>query len=207
MTARTKAEHYLERALLAPTPLAHRVASAMHGDFRQFAASPAEARRAVALDPNDPEGHIALTWALINAGEGKAAIAAAESAMRLDPYYPATYLLALGMANFVSGRYETAADQLERAYERNPDLHGAQATLAASQAYLGNIEAARKALKIYTESWPYYTPKVDRVMEWRPFEREDDIRHYADGLIKAGLCCEEKLEDYVDRVRRGGTLK
>ena len=201
------AKRHLDRAMAAPTPLAYRLASAMLRDHRQFEASLAAARRALQLDPNDPAGHMALARAFIAVGQAEAAIPAVERAMRLDPLYPASTLTALGLAELMAGRYEQAAARFERAYERNANIKGIQASLAVSYAYAGRMEAARRALEVYTSAWPNYTPKVDRVMQWRPFEREADLRHYADGLIMAGLCCEQQLEDYVAQLRRGGTLK
>jgi hypothetical protein len=43
-------------------------------------------------------------------------------------------------------------------------------------------------------------------MGWWPFKREADIRRFGGGLIKAGLCCKELLDQYVEDLRRGGTL-
>ena len=58
--ARRKSEKYLEQAKRNSTPLAHQIESQMWWDFRQFDKSLDEAERAVALDRNDPEGHLAM---------------------------------------------------------------------------------------------------------------------------------------------------
>ena len=34
-----------------------------------------------------------------------------------------------------------------------------------------------------------------------------NIRLFGGGLVKAGLCCAEKLEEYITNVRAGGTLE
>jgi len=44
-------------------------------------------------------------------------------------------------------------------------------------------------------------------MGWVPFKRETDVRHFGGALVKSGLCCEEILEQYIERVRLGGTLQ
>jgi TolB-like protein/class 3 adenylate cyclase len=67
--SRVKAEKYAELAMRNPSPLAHRVASAMSWEYRQFDDAIAEAEQAVALDPNEPDGHVAMAWALIFSGQ------------------------------------------------------------------------------------------------------------------------------------------
>ena len=62
------AERYAALAMENPSPLAHRVTSALHWDYRQFDSAIAEAEKAVALDPNEPDGHVALAWAEIYGG-------------------------------------------------------------------------------------------------------------------------------------------
>ena len=44
-------------------------------------------------------------------------------------------------------------------------------------------------------------------MEWWPFKREVDFRLFGEGLIKAGLCCQDQLEVYIGNLRQGGTLE
>jgi hypothetical protein len=44
-------------------------------------------------------------------------------------------------------------------------------------------------------------------MEWWQFKREADFRLFGEGLIKAGLCCDDQLEAYIARLRQGGTLE
>ncbi len=44
-------------------------------------------------------------------------------------------------------------------------------------------------------------------MGWWPFKREADVRRFGGGPVKAGLCCAQLLEDYIGRVRLGGTLE
>jgi adenylate cyclase len=204
--AREKSEEYLELAMQAPTPLAHRLASRMHSDYRQFDKAVVEAERAVGLDPNDPEGYLAMAWALIFTGRAEEAVGAINKGMRLDPRYPATYLYALGVAQLGQGQYEAAATALERALTRNPENKVVHAPLAAANAYLGRAEKARAALNAYIGSYDWLS-KVDGVMGWWPFRREADVRRFGGGLVKAGLCCAERLEAYIEKVRAGGTLE
>ncbi len=205
--ARRLSEKYLEQAKRNPTPLAHQVESQMWWDFRQFDKSLGEAQQAVALDPNDPEGHLAMAWALIFAGRAEAAIAPAESAVRLDPRFPANYRFALGTAQLMLERYDAAETTLKSAFELNPGDVEILAPLAVTQAQLGQKEEANAALKKYSGLWNYYTPNFATHMGFWPFKREVDIRLFGGGLVKAGLCCEDQLETYIGSLRQGGTLE
>ncbi len=206
--ARQNAEQYLEQAMRNPTPLAYQIESQMSWNFRQFDKALSEAERAVTLDPNDPEGHLAMAWALIFAGRAEEAIASAENGMRLDPYYPAPQLFALGTAHLMLQQYTQAEAALKRALGLNPGNWDILASLVVAYAHLDRQEEARTALKQYTDLWfIFYEPKIESYLEWWPFQREADMRLFGGGLVKAGLCCEERLEAYIGRVRQGGTLE
>ena len=205
--ARRLSEKYLEQAKRNPTPLAHQVESQMWWDFRQFDRSLDEAQQAVALDPNDPEGHLAMAWALIFAGQAEAAIKSAESAIRFDPNFPATYRFALGTAQLMMKRYDMAAATLKSALELNTKDLEIFAPLSVAQVQLGLKDDANAALKKYSGMWDYYTPDLATHMAFWPFKREVDVRLFGDGFVKAGLCCEDKLESYIGGLRQGGTLE
>jgi len=202
-----KAEQYLEQAKRNPTPLAHQIDSQMSSNFRQFDKAISEAERAVELDPNDPEGHLAMAWALIFAGRPEAAIASAEKGVQLDPYFPARYLFALGTAQLMLDRYAAAETTLKRALDLGPENMEILAPLTVAYARLGRQEEARAALQKYTDFWILYAPRIETHMEWWPFQREADIRRFGGGLVEAGLCCDDQLETYIGRVRQGGTLE
>jgi TolB-like protein/Flp pilus assembly protein TadD len=204
---RNKAVQSVEQAMRNPTPLAHQVESQIWWDFRQFDKALGEAEKAVTLDPNDPEGHLAMAWALIFAGRAEAAIAPAESAIRLDPYFPANYRFALGTAQLMLKRYAAAATTLKSTFELNPGETQILVSLAVAYAQLGRKEEARAALQKYTDFLIYWEPRIDSYMQWWPFKREADFRLFGGGLIKAGLCCDDQLEVYIDRLRQGGTLE
>ena len=99
--ARDKAEIHLRQAMRNPTPLAHQVESEISWDYRQFERALSEAGEAVALNQNDPAGHLAMAWALIFAGRAEEAIASTETAIRLDPNFPGSSLFALGTAQLM----------------------------------------------------------------------------------------------------------
>jgi TolB-like protein/class 3 adenylate cyclase len=211
MGVRQKLETYADLAMMHPTPLAHKVMSARSWDYRQFDQAVAEAQRAIALDPNDPDGYAALAWATIFSGRPREAVDAVEQAMRLDPLRPGAYMYVLGMARLVMRQYEDSVPLLERARERRPDYGEINLPLVVAYTYLDRHENAEAALKRYvdiqTHASSYQRSKVDGVMAWVPFKRETDIRHFGGALVRSGLCCEERLNQYIEQLRLGGTLQ
>ena len=205
--ASNKAELYLSQAMRNPTPLAHQIESQMSFNFRQFDKALSEAEQAVILDPNDPEGHLAMAWALIYAGRAMEAVASAEIGMQLDPYYPASHLYVLGMAQLMMRQYTEAEAALERALGLIPENKNLLLPLTVAYVHLDKQEQAQDALKQFIDFFILYAPRIETYIEWWPFKREADIRFFGGGLIAAGLCCEEQLEAYIDRVRQGGTLE
>jgi adenylate cyclase len=179
----------------------------MSWDYRQFDKALSEAEQAVTLNPNDPQGHLAMAWALIFAGHADKAVAAAEIGMQLDPYYPAPHLYVLGMAHLMMGKYEEAEVALERAIRLNPENKNLLLPLTVAYVHLDKHEEAGEALKQFIDFFILYAPKIETYIEWWPFKREVDIRFFGGGLVEAGLCCEEQLEAYIGRVRQGGTLE
>jgi adenylate cyclase len=208
MGARYKAEKYIELALKNPTPLAHRVASAMDWDYRKFDEAIAEAETALTLEPNDPDGHVALAWALIFNGRPQEAVPLVERAIRLDPLHPEIYAFVLGVSRLGMGQSEEAVTLLERARTRSAQDRDVNLLLTVAYERLGRHEEAHVALQRYTAVWSMFSSAyVDDIMSWWPFKRESDIRRFGASLIAAGLCCADRLEHYIEIVRQGGTLK
>jgi adenylate cyclase len=205
--ARNKTEIYLRQAMRNPTPLAHQIESQISWDYRQFERALSEARQAVALDQNDPEGHLAMAWALIFSGRAEAAIASTETAIRLDPNFPGSHLFALGTAQLMLERYDEAQATLQRALAFIPEDLGILVPLSIANARTGRQEEAKAALQNYKRIFLVNSPKIENYMPWWPFMRETDIRLFGGGLIKAGLCCQDQLEVYIGKLRKGGTLE
>ncbi len=140
-------EKYLKSAMNNPTPLAHRVASKRFISLLYHEEAIAEAGRAIAVDPNDADGYVAMADALIYSGRPEEAVDFVKKAMRLDPHNLANYLYTLGLAHFGMEQFQEAASVLERAFKLNPEMGIFQrAYLAASYAYLGQEEMARAEL-------------------------------------------------------------
>src|SRR5262245_32464812 len=140
------AQDYEELAKKYPTSLSYTVEALR--DVYQGLAEDARrnAGRAIALDPNDPEAHIATAWALTISGEPAEALNFVATAMRLNPNYPSHYVLARGMALFAMGDLKQAAEVFDEGVRRNPDATALFLPLSSVLAQLGRREEAREML-------------------------------------------------------------
>lgn len=138
-------------------PGAHQTLAYVHLLKRQFDQAIAEARRAVALDPNDADACITLGEVLSCAGEPQEAVGLVEKALQLDPYYPPSYLFALGQAYYLLGRHEEAIIAHKRLLTRNPDHARAYFFLALLYYEVGRIDDAREALAACQRISPTYS--------------------------------------------------
>ena len=142
-----QARIHLRQAMQSPSALAHQIASERAAYFdRKPDRALAEAEIAIAMDANDPAGHLAMANALLKANRPKEAIASMQLAMRLDPHYPSSYLTRLGRAQFAMGQHRQAATTLERSTGLNPEDDRAFVYLAAAYAHLGREAEAKTAV-------------------------------------------------------------
>ncbi|UHQ18251.1 tetratricopeptide repeat protein [Lysobacter sp. KIS68-7] len=104
------------------------------------------AHRALELDPNLAEAHVAKAHALSMSGDHDAATEAYERALSLDPgLYVANYYY--GRECFTQGRYLRAVDLFEAAHRAQPDEFQA-ITLAVNAADAAGDEERKKRLAI-----------------------------------------------------------
>jgi TolB-like protein/Flp pilus assembly protein TadD len=187
------AEQHLARAMRSPTALAHQVASAMLLHQHQQAEAVVEAKRAIASDPNDADGYIALAAALSFTGRGAEALSAVDQAMRLNPHYPSSYPYQRGLAEFNANRLDAAAAALERSLQINPDDHWAQRLLLATYGLQGRRDDAAKLMSAIQRkdrrgASAFQDPLTIRAIAfWYPFANADDAKRLATGLGKAGV--------------------
>jgi adenylate cyclase len=191
--ARFQAEQFLAKAMRDPTPLAHQVASAMLLHSQQHDEAINEAKRAIAGDPNDADGYVALANALSFTGRASDALEQVERAIRLNPHYPPYYLYQLGLARFGMKRLDEAATSLERALTLNRDDYWSQRLLLATYGLLGRRTDAAKLLETIKgnekSGWlAVLDPLTIRASTyWYPFAERADVERFAEGLRKVGV--------------------
>ncbi len=193
-----RAKEHLEVAMRNPTALAHQLASEIHLHDHKFGKAIAEAERAITLNPNDPDSYVAMGQALIFAGRAEEAVQFIDRATRLDPQ-SAVNLYLLGLVRFSAAQMDQAVTLLERALERSPFNREWNIPLTAAYTHLGQDQAARTALGNFGGG----LLTVGNIMEKWPFKDAGVAERFGSGLIKAGMCCELDVEDYVARVRQG----
>jgi TolB-like protein/DNA-binding winged helix-turn-helix (wHTH) protein/Flp pilus assembly protein TadD/rhodanese-related sulfurtransferase len=180
----------LKKALAKPSALAHQVASEKAAHLlRKPDEALAQAKRAIALDSNDPAGHLAMSTALLKADRPAEAVESVRRAMRLDPHYPASYLTRLGQAQFAMGEYQPAAASLETAARLNPDDDWTYVYLTATYGQLGRTQEAKESLRNANvlrakAGWGALTvlTTLDRYFKWI-----GDPNPLREGLRKAGV--------------------
>ena len=165
-----------------------------------------EAARAIALDPNDPEAHVAMALALITTGRPDAGLKFVETALRLNPSHPTYYVLAQGMAHFALHDLERAASVLSETLGRHPDAVELAPLLAATYAQLGRRSDARAVLlqwqpdasqlQLQALAEDYHIP-----FPWAQDERATQER-LVDGLYVAGLPLDVTVASLVDSLRQ-----
>jgi len=135
----------------------------VHGTFGQiyllqqkYEMAIAEGEKSIALDPNSADAHNFLSQALHYAGRSEEAIVKIKKAMRLCPYYPASYLMFLADSYFFVGRYDES--------------------IAANKQLL---ERARRG------EWPAYTPHLALAVNYMVLGKEEKARFHAAKVLKA----------------------
>ena len=148
-----------------------------------------------------------MAWALIFSGRAEASILSTKTAIRLDPNFPGSPLVALGTAQLMLERYDEAQTTLQRALAFRPGDLGIVVPLGIAYARTDQQEEAKAALQNFGDFLIFTSPKIENYMPWWPFRREADVRLFGGGLIKAGICCEDQFEAYIANLRQGGTLE
>ena len=103
-------------------PWAYSLLAEIYGLKQEHEQAIAEGERAIALDPNNDISYAVQAEALNCAGRPEEALRAVEHAMRLNPRYPSWYLMELGWADELTGRYAEAIATTKEFISRNPDF-------------------------------------------------------------------------------------
>lgn len=152
-----QAETFAQRAIAleATQPTAHATLAYVYIAKKQYEQAITASEKAVSLDPNDPDVCMTLSEVLCYSGERlPEALSLVEKAMRLNPYYPVSYVSALALTYYLLGRKEETAMTLHRVLVRDPDHEVGHFFLAILYAEEGKSEAARAELNSCTDLTP-----------------------------------------------------
>jgi len=186
--ARTLAAENAEEAMKKPTALAHRVASLMYLDrYKQkFDLAITEAQKAIALEPNHPESHIAMAHALTMSGKASEAVHFIKTAMRLNPKFPSDYLVEMALAHFCLDEYAESEDLLKRAIALNQEDFVAPYLLTLTYALMGRDDEVKRTVEHLESVAPVAHKTVDYRIFWGFFKTREDHERFVDGQKKAG---------------------
>jgi adenylate cyclase len=166
-------------------PQAHFALAVVHIWQRQLDQSIADARRAIALDPNFADAYGTLGNALHYAGRSAESLEQYAHMARLNPHFPPIFLFFMAQDYFALARYEEAAQLLERRLARQPDSDVSQVLLAACYGCLGRPEEARAAWQEALRLNPGYSLEHRRKI--LPYQDPATFEQVVGGLRKAGI--------------------
>jgi TolB-like protein/DNA-binding winged helix-turn-helix (wHTH) protein/Flp pilus assembly protein TadD len=151
----------------------------------EFDAGLATLRRAVALNPNDPDSMRNLAEVLGRSGDHRASIVAFEQARALDSFTPPAVLGLMARAHNLLGEFAQAADAARQCAQRAPDLPVCHSMLAIAAAQLGQLDDASAAMQRYRALDPGATPA--RLTAPPRLHRDADRQRMTALLLAAGL--------------------
>jgi adenylate cyclase len=118
--------------------------------------------RALALNPSFARGWLVSAQIRIWAGQLDLAIAHVGRAMRLNPRdLPGTHSFLVGLAHFLSRRFEDAMPKLIAAGQHLPNAPQQQRVLASCYAHMGRLEEARAIIERLRTISPVVMPELN----------------------------------------------
>lgn len=145
----------------------------------------AEYRRALQLNPNDPDIMNDFGLCLSLCGRSGDAVAAVQKAMQLNPHYPDWWLAAVGQVYFDARLYKEAIAALERA--QTVDMTVNHLYLAASYAAIDDIARAQAATAKARALDPNVTLSSIALGFLDVYKDTADRNHLRVNLVKSGL--------------------
>jgi len=152
----------------------------------QHEAAMEAARKAVTLNPYDMGARGVLGVCHFVIGEHVQAIELFSTAAQRgnsDPRYQWAVLSAF--SHYLLGQYDAAMSWARESCYGNPNHLQGMAIRAAALAQLGRTEQAGTAVDVLLDRYPWLT--IERLLSNIRWKRPEDIAHYRDGLLKAGL--------------------
>jgi len=162
---------------------AHSLLCGVYAFKNQYDRAIAEGEQALDLNPNDAFSLLELGWVLLWSGRVDEAIIALERSLRLDSASPRNVWLHLGMAYYLQGRYDEAAQILEQGVVKKPGFSGHYIGLAATYARLGLSDKAVGAAEDLRRLDPFFEVESFGT----GFRASADREAIVEGLRMAGL--------------------
>ncbi|MDQ3419024.1 MAG: protein kinase [Acidobacteriota bacterium] len=148
---------------------------------KETAACVSAAERSMALNPLD--GSNEAFFLITFTGDWERGCALIRRAMEQNPHHPRWYELILGVNEYRLAHYHAAVDEIVKG--NVPDSFWKSALLAAAHGQLGDLEAARDALKrLLVEKEDFARSGEELLGKWYDPQL---VGHLMEGLRKAGL--------------------
>jgi TolB-like protein/class 3 adenylate cyclase len=141
--------------------------------------------QALALNPNAAQAWTTRAWFYIWQGHHDRAIDYLSRAIRLNPREPIMAFAGMGLAHLFCKRWHEAETWAGEATHRAPTFLPPLRPLAASLAFQGKIDEARKVGALILRLDPSFC--LSNLLEYLPIQREEDIALMNEGLRLAGI--------------------
>jgi adenylate cyclase len=165
---------------------AYSILAYMHVMQGRYDAAHEAIRRAVALNPYDMGARGVQGICHLVVGEHREAIELLSMAAQRgnsDPRYQ--WAASTAFSHYLLGQYDAALSWAREALYLNPNHLQVLALRAAALARLGRSDEAAKARDVLLGNYPDFT--VERHLRNFRGTSEDDLAHYREGLVKAGV--------------------
>ncbi len=169
---------------LAPTnALCHYALATVYYFRKEKVSFRTSVERCLTLNPLDGSAIAYLGMLTATTGEWERGCAMVESAMKLNPYYPSWFQIALWANAYRQGKYEEALEANARL--NLPGYFHAQGARAATLGKLGRKEEAQKAVRDLLALRPDFASAARQ--EYAKWYDPEHVEQLIDGLRKAGL--------------------
>jgi len=152
---------------------------------RKYEEAVPHAEKGLELDPNSADVVYVYANILLYLGKQEESIHFFQSAIRLNPKPPNTYLRHYAVALRDVGRYEEATVQLKKAIEREPRDIMSHVVLASTYSMMGREKEAREAAAEVLKINPKFS--LEHFAKIHPYKDPATKDRYIDSLRKAGL--------------------
>jgi len=163
----------------------HALMGNLHATRLRFDEAIVSGQRAVELAPSVATNHGVLANTLYYTGHFDTCLTRIRKAIRLSPYFPDWFLMALGEGYRGTGQLEKAREVFEHFAARAPDSLMSQTRLARIHAELGNEAQARAAAGLVLSLSPGFS--AARFLDSAPLKEKAERDRFVAGLVKAGL--------------------